>query len=316
MASRGFLLYTLSSVCFLFLISFPEMITSRDTCPSIQCRNTGPEISYPFGIKDFQGVQCGHYPGFNVSCNSMGETVIDNLPFISGKFLVRKINYHRQEIQLQDPDNCLPRRYLQDQNDDNSASTSPLKAHAYQRYNFFSCASSSMATNINRYSAYFQTVTCLSSSTQTVLATVSTSNNILNINKILSDSGYCEVTNHISIPIPKPLYGTAYDLNKDDLYVSWDVTAPSRRDMQEADAPTVVPKSPTQEDGHGGNTGGVGVIIIIALLVVWCGARNTWLMIVSFAICVLQCATCCIPCCCCSVQFSWTDTRESSFMDI
>ncbi|MCL7038868.1 hypothetical protein MKW94_017521 [Papaver nudicaule] len=273
MAPRGFLFFTFSFPFFLLiLVSFPEMIASRDTCPSIRCSNTGPEISYPFGIKDFQGVQCGYHTGFNVSCNSMGETVIDNLPFISGKFLVRNINYHRQEIQIQDPENCLPRRYLQDQNDDNSASTSPLKAYAHQRYTFFSCGSSSMAANINRYSAYFQTVTCLSSSTHTVLATVSTSNNILNINKILTDSGYCEVTNHLSIPIPKPLYGAAYDLNKDDLYVSWDVTAPSR----------------------------LGVIIIIELLVVCCGARKLWIMIINFTIFMLQLVTYCIPCCCCA----------------
>ncbi|KAI3907045.1 hypothetical protein MKX01_027946 [Papaver californicum] len=295
MATIWFFLLSLYSI-FLFLVLFPEMITStRESCPSIQCSSTEPKISYPFGIKDFESVQCGngYKPGYNLTCNSKGETVIDNIPFLDGKFLVRKINYHRREIQIQDPDNCLPRRYLRDLNDayDSATSTSLLKAYAYQLHTFFSCTTSSMAININRYSTYFRTVSCLSSLTHSVLVTVSTSDSFkLDINKILIDSGYCEVIDHIFVPIRKTLYGTVYDLTKDNLYLSWGATPPLRRNSKE----NII---------IGAICGGVGVLIIVLVLVCCCKNRKVWNMTVDLILLGLNVVANLHGCGCCFTVF-------------
>ncbi|KAI3925479.1 hypothetical protein MKW92_004231 [Papaver armeniacum] len=125
-----------------FILSIGGVI-SQKSCSSVRCSVPGnePEIIYPFGNIDLQGVGCGS-PGFNVTCDIHDHTVL-KLPQ-SGEFLVRKIDYAKKEIRLYDQKDCLARR-LQRQN--LSMDLSPFKAYAYKKYHFFNCPTSVTKSN-------------------------------------------------------------------------------------------------------------------------------------------------------------------------
>jgi len=117
----------------LFLLLFlPSTIrvTVTEPCPISMCGSKGIPIRFPFQRQD---QNCG-YPGFNLSCNGDQITVL-KLPY-AGEFFVRGIDYMMQQIQLYDPDNCLPRRLLRF-----NLSGSPFAAAYSQMYTFLSCPS-------------------------------------------------------------------------------------------------------------------------------------------------------------------------------
>lgn len=85
--------------------------TSAQDCYTSLCGTIGPPIRFPFWLKHYQSqapYPCG-YPGFDLSCNNMSQTVI-NLPS-AGKFIVRGIDYARQVVTIKDPGNCIPNRF-------------------------------------------------------------------------------------------------------------------------------------------------------------------------------------------------------------
>ncbi|KAI3862490.1 hypothetical protein MKX03_011578 [Papaver bracteatum] len=149
----------------LFLFSFlffPNFIASAKNSGNNQCSKYEPVISYPFRIKGLQDKRCG-FPGFDLTCDNMNRTVLE-FPF-SGRFFVNKINYDStyNEIQLQDPDNCLARRFL----DQINPSGTPFIAIRFKSYSFFNCSS-----NVSEPILYYSTsISCLSSSTHKVFAT-------------------------------------------------------------------------------------------------------------------------------------------------
>ncbi|KAF8027810.1 hypothetical protein BT93_E0669 [Corymbia citriodora subsp. variegata] len=79
----------------------------NDICPARSCRPGGPEIRFPFRIRDVQPEQCG-YPGFDLSCNDQKQAILQ-LPD-SQDFVVSNISYEQRYIVLKDPSNCLARR--------------------------------------------------------------------------------------------------------------------------------------------------------------------------------------------------------------
>ncbi|KAK7826813.1 putative ring-h2 finger protein atl21a [Quercus suber] len=54
--------------------------------------------------------KCCGYLGFSLSCNNQRQTIL-TLPY-SGDFLVLEINYWNRVMIIDDPDSCLPRRFL------------------------------------------------------------------------------------------------------------------------------------------------------------------------------------------------------------
>ncbi|KAG2309740.1 hypothetical protein Bca52824_029488 [Brassica carinata] len=74
---------------------------------------------------------CDH-PGFNLHCTDLNKTVLD-LP-MSGTFLVRDIDYYKQQIYISDPENCLAKRLLTF-----NMSGSPFSPRFSIYYTFFSC---------------------------------------------------------------------------------------------------------------------------------------------------------------------------------
>ncbi|KAK3228054.1 hypothetical protein Dsin_007916 [Dipteronia sinensis] len=121
---------------FFFLIFFSaiHISTSVNTCP-VSCSATGlgPVIRFPFRLKD-QPLPCG-YPKFELSCNNRSQTIL-NIHKL-GNFTVQNINYESQTIWINDPDYCLPERFLRSF----SLSDTPFRVEYLMEYTFYNCSS-------------------------------------------------------------------------------------------------------------------------------------------------------------------------------
>lgn len=139
----------------LIILLFPLRHASKPKkCPSrwesLRCGPSEVYISFPF---------CGH-KGFNLYCNNLNKTVLQ-LP-MSGTFLVDRINYLKQHITIKDPENCLPKRFL-----NFNLSGSPFSSPFYVEYTFITCPSKVVLPSS------YQSITCLNNSTSSFYATTS-----------------------------------------------------------------------------------------------------------------------------------------------
>ncbi|KAG8390408.1 hypothetical protein BUALT_Bualt01G0080200 [Buddleja alternifolia] len=139
-----------------FHFYFNFLITSAQICSNSFCRRTEPIIRFPFRLENLQPSSCG-YPGFDLFCDAFNQTLID-LPN-SGTFTVQSIDYESQNVWLNDPDHCLPRRLLQ-----LNLSTTPFNAYFHQDFTLFNCS----AFDYARYR--FDPIGCMSGENYTVLA--------------------------------------------------------------------------------------------------------------------------------------------------
>lgn len=154
---------------FLFLSSV-LLIQARGDCQSSTCSEGGVSVRFPFGLENHKSfMSCAYNPLFSLKCSnsstsSQHSPVVFNLPS-SGDFFVRNINYQKQEIQLYDPSNCLPKRFLK-----LDLSFSPFKPLNYSNYTFLRCPKHALKAKPS-----FSIIDCLSNSTVSVLATSSMS---------------------------------------------------------------------------------------------------------------------------------------------
>ncbi|KAK4262898.1 hypothetical protein QN277_028393 [Acacia crassicarpa] len=81
-------------------------------CPTTYCGRI--EIKFPFGLKgtNQSGRRCS-YPDFSVSCNNQSQIIL-SLPDSSGDLLIKGIDYASQTLLVNDPSQCLPRRFFLD----------------------------------------------------------------------------------------------------------------------------------------------------------------------------------------------------------
>ncbi|KAM2280467.1 hypothetical protein ACFX1S_041187 [Malus domestica] len=155
-------------------------ISALNDCPASDCGGDDSfPIRFPFRLVPKQPKNCG-FPGFNLACNSHGQTTL-KLPN-SGDFFVRRISYATQEIQLFDPEKCLPRKLLT-----LNLSGSPFVTPTYQNYTFLSCPASFTKSR-------FTPIDCLSNSTTSVLATPSAT--LAN-----SMSATCQIVDTLEVPV-------------------------------------------------------------------------------------------------------------------
>ncbi|KAK6918222.1 Wall-associated receptor kinase, galacturonan-binding domain [Dillenia turbinata] len=178
---------------------FMENISATETCPTKTCGNSS--IRFPFHLQGQQPQNCG-FPGFGLTCTNQSNTAL-NLPN-SGTFFVRNINYGMQQIQMYDPDNCLPRRIL-----NFNLSGSPFLVPHYENFTFLNCPSDFARSR-------FTSIDCLSNSTITVLATTL---------KSLADSINTSCSYKTTLPVPVSLLvlqedGFSSDLSQ-DLQLYW-----------------------------------------------------------------------------------------------
>ncbi|KAF7140688.1 hypothetical protein RHSIM_Rhsim06G0180000 [Rhododendron simsii] len=76
-----------------------------DACMPKRCADEGPEIRFPFWLKDIQPDRCGYGPDFALTCSHNNETLLDN-PFYS-KVVVQNINYSAQQFDYEFT-GCVP----------------------------------------------------------------------------------------------------------------------------------------------------------------------------------------------------------------
>ncbi|XP_028794834.1 putative RING-H2 finger protein ATL21B [Neltuma alba] len=69
----------------------------------------GPPIQYPFYLKGVQSDDCG-CPNFGVFCDNLNQTLITLGD--AGDFVVKEISLKDHTTSMNDPDNCLPSRFL------------------------------------------------------------------------------------------------------------------------------------------------------------------------------------------------------------
>ncbi|XP_002513558.2 putative RING-H2 finger protein ATL21B [Ricinus communis] len=190
----------------IFLFSFLQIIASQHLCLNSACARNEPVIRFPFRIENRQFKSCG-YPGFDVSCDTNTNHTLLELPY-SGTFTVQAIDYATQELWINDPNNCLPKRILS-----LNLSNSPFVGLFYQNFTFFNCS----LTNYTNFQ--LNPIACLSSSTNTVFATSS-----LRVINHLSGLSSCEAFASMEVPVEWPFYGQilSSDLS-DDLRLTWAV---------------------------------------------------------------------------------------------
>ncbi|KAG8391941.1 hypothetical protein BUALT_Bualt01G0239300 [Buddleja alternifolia] len=189
----------LKLIFFTFLIF--QAIHAND-CPSRYCGDNPFVIRFPFHLEEEQTNHCG-YPGFDLSCVSEKVKVVINLPY-SGDFWIRDINYLMQEIQLYDPNGCLPRRLLS-----LNLSSSPFMASYSQNFTFISCPSEVVRSRL-------PAIDCLSNSTISVLATSS-----MNFARAMN---MCSIIDTLPVPASWPQDDNWLSSHLDgDLNLTWNV---------------------------------------------------------------------------------------------
>ncbi|MCL7050765.1 hypothetical protein MKW94_006439 [Papaver nudicaule] len=229
----------LQKLLFMFLFfSLQSLVTSvEDDCPISKCgdNSLSPTIQYPFSIvkdnnqsKEFISKGCVYPPGFDLSCRNRNRTVL-KLPF-SGEFYVGGINYYTHEIQVSDPGECLPRRYLQNI----SLSGTPFVYEAYQSYIFWNCSTEGYSnlteTYAKRSTSIFYAIDCLSSSSHKVLATVSENVGIIHS----MNTSSCELLDRDVIALAQwgwSSIGKFYPLTVNDLHLTWSLPDKERREL-------------------------------------------------------------------------------------
>nr|POF22949.1 putative ring-h2 finger protein atl21a [Quercus suber] len=113
----------------LFALFIVDLAEGQNGCPESRCGEDGPDIRFPFRLKDRQpDQQCG-YPGFDLYCSHNNDTVLE-LP-TSVKTFVSSIDYEFQLIHLTFSNSCFPRGL--------NISSSPFQfnENKYVRYKHF-----------------------------------------------------------------------------------------------------------------------------------------------------------------------------------
>lgn len=191
-------------ILLLLIPPFSIVYSQEEDCSISFCFSHSFPIRFPFQLNQQPQQKCFYPSGFNLNCTNQGKLLL-NLPF-SGDFFVRDINYLTQEIQLYDPQNCLPNRIL---NLNLNLSSSPFVASYVENYTFLRCSSEFVRSR-------FTPIDCLSNSTISVLATSS-------VNRVQAMKNVCTIIETVPIPRVHPMRfgdGFSSDFNG-DLFLSW-----------------------------------------------------------------------------------------------
>ncbi|KAG6597084.1 putative RING-H2 finger protein ATL21A, partial [Cucurbita argyrosperma subsp. sororia] len=170
-----------------FLFILPTLSTAQ-SCSISKCMKDNFGIRFPFRIPELQPARCG-YPGFNLACNDAGVSTL-NLSS-SEQFLVRNIDYVAQQIQLYDPDVCLPKRLLL-QGFNFNLSNSPFLLPFSKNFTFLSCLPQFATSR-------FPVLSCLGNSTSSVVATSS-----MSYVRSMSKSNSCKIIANLTVPVAYP----------------------------------------------------------------------------------------------------------------
>lgn len=147
-------------VCFIIFFFFPQFLitvsSSTEFCFTSACSRGEAIVQFPFRLENRHPKRCG-YPGFDLFCNSQNQTIVEF--HNSGKFTIQAIDYETQNLWINDPEYCLPKRLLK-----LNLSGSPFTGVFYQDFTLFNCT-----FDYRRYG--LDPIACLSGENYTVFAT-------------------------------------------------------------------------------------------------------------------------------------------------
>ncbi|PON41966.1 43kDa postsynaptic protein [Trema orientale] len=138
-----FFFINIISILFFFLPDVAANITDcgEAICPAAAAPAPRPVIHFPFRLVGHQLRRCGYRTGFDLSCNNRSQTV---LSLRSGDFAVRRIDYEEQSLSINDPDGCLPKRFLNGEFE--IFGSDPFKVDRIENYTFLNCSKALMTS--------------------------------------------------------------------------------------------------------------------------------------------------------------------------
>ncbi|CAJ1927232.1 unnamed protein product [Sphenostylis stenocarpa] len=199
-------------LCLVVLLVFLPPLRGEPMCETMSCGKI--KIQFPFGLKQTRiqsesSGRCSH-PRFQLSCDNRNRTILSLAG--SGDLVVKSINYRAQTVKVNDPEGCLPRRFMHNL----SLSLHPPFTFDATLYDltFLRCPS-----NIT-HSIPFPPISCL----QTNSSSVTFSWWLLNDTSPWRDE--CEVISSAFVPIPNPDSTSFFtpDLNQ-DVVLKWNEPA-------------------------------------------------------------------------------------------
>ncbi|XP_068306718.1 putative RING-H2 finger protein ATL21B [Pyrus communis] len=155
----------LFSLFLLFLIFFVHPTRVSSICPTSNCPD-GPPVRFPFRLRNLQPSRCGYNPGFDLSCSN--QTLITlRLPAATDNFIVQLIDYEFQTLYINDPNRCLPRRFL-----DNvfKLQGTPFHIESFKNLTFLNCSSQARESQATSLPVMAARISCLSTENHTVFA--------------------------------------------------------------------------------------------------------------------------------------------------
>ena len=213
-------LFTPTILSLIICLSFTPHLQAIEICPYFSCNKHRPDtIEFPFRVPRNQTVRCG-YPGFDLSCNSNGGTLL-KLPSSnsSDPFIVQGIDYSKQLLWISDPEKCIPNRIL---NMDLNLTGTPYGwGPDNAGYSFLNCSNSNLRGPNSQMPDGTLVISCLSSGNFTV---VMTWENLLE-EKMVRELK-CEVIKRVTAPFWWPEFGQgSYPDGMSDmlLQLSWDI---------------------------------------------------------------------------------------------
>ncbi|XP_061359842.1 putative RING-H2 finger protein ATL21A [Gastrolobium bilobum] len=169
------------------------------------------DIQFPFGLKGAnKGRRCS-YPRFQLSCDKQNQTILKLSD--SGDLVVKSINYEDQTIKVNDPDGCLPKRFLENL----SLSVSPPFMFDASVYGFYDLTFFRCPYNVTK-TYPVPSISCISDNSSSVIFSL--------WSRPIDTSPWheCEVMSSALVPIPNSIMETSPffspDLNN-DIELKW-----------------------------------------------------------------------------------------------
>lgn len=182
--------FLISFLLFFFFIPHLAATSSATTCGESTCTSTSPRIRFPFWLKNLQPSTCG-YEGFGLTCNPgyRWQSILITVPSSSRHFAIQEIDYLNQNVWITDPNNCFPRRFM---DNDFSFDGSPFSyVHALERFTFLNCSYQAEVS--------YPPISCLSNELYMVTGVPSEW-----IHSSETWSSYCSVISEALVPLSEP----------------------------------------------------------------------------------------------------------------
>ncbi|CAN6578918.1 unnamed protein product [Malus baccata var. baccata] len=156
----------LFSLFLLFLIFFVHPTRVSSICPTSNCSD-GPPVRFPFRLWNRQPSRCGYNLSFDLSCSNQTLITTLTLPAATDNFIVQQIDYEFQTLYINDPNRCLPKRFL-----DNvfKLHGTPFHIESFKNLTFLNCSSQTRASQATSLPVMATSISCLSTENHTVFA--------------------------------------------------------------------------------------------------------------------------------------------------